>query len=521
VLVALHVLLAWLARVPGIFSDEAVYVALARALRGFEYRELFHVNLPAHRMYPPGYPAVLAVWSALGGERFDWLVLVNLAASAAALLFIFAAIKERWGSTIALVCLSATAFNFALITSAGWVLSEAPFMLCTAIALWAAAGTGQPETSRRAILAGAYAIAAALMRTAGAAVAAALGLYWLLRGQYRRAAILAAASALTIGAWFAFTTLAPSHVPGSSYVADAVARPADTGLGRAIAARVSNNVLYAPNLYTALMPTIPGTRLDDALGAAIAGAAVLVGLFLIAREWPAAAAYVIVYGALLLVWPWRRERFLTPLLPWLVTATILGIGVIVSTVRRSWNLPAMCLAAGILALNGAADAIGAARHRQTCQIADDLPSSACLMPWHAAWSSFFSIVRHVREHVEPAAIFVSPAPATLYLVTGHRSIPLTEALDRPSSEFLAFLRERGATHVVLSDVAPFTEGKPRLSGAPLGRMVMDNCQAFRLEASFDASAYLFRVDRESGADAAQAACHAAADFVTRFDRTPR
>jgi hypothetical protein len=43
-------------------NDDATYVLLARSLRHFEYVDRHLVNMPMHAQYPPGYPAILALF---------------------------------------------------------------------------------------------------------------------------------------------------------------------------------------------------------------------------------------------------------------------------------------------------------------------------------------------------------------------------------------------------------------------------------------------------------------------------
>ncbi len=513
VLVLLHVAIAWLGRAPAIFSDQAVYVALARSLRGFTYQEIFYVGAPAHRMYPPGYPLLLAGWSAIGGEGLDWLVLVSLAASAAALLIFFSIVRRHWGSTAGIASLAAIALNASLLSTAGWVISEAVFTLCSVVALWAA--SPDRDTRSHPVLAGAAAIAGALTRSAGVTLIGALALYWLWRRHYRRVAGLIVVSGLTAGGWLLFTTLAPSQAPGSSYVADAVARPGDTSLGSAILARPLRNLRYAADFYVATAPTIAGTRIDDAIGLPFAGVALVAGLIAFWRKWPLSIVYLCTYVALLLVWPWTRARFLTPLFPWLVAALVIGGGQVAAAVRSNLRAPATALLGAVLALTGIASATERIRERQPCAGEDALPSAACLRSRHDSWASFFSIVGHVRAGLPADAVFVSPAPATLFLFTDRRAAPLTDALSRSSADFLPFLATRGARYVILSDVVSFTEGKPRVGGTPLAVMVRDNCDAFRLEASADGSAHLFRLATPADAPST-AACQAAGDFIARF-----
>jgi hypothetical protein len=511
--VLLHVVVAWLGRAPGIYADQAVYVALARSLRGFEYREIFYVGAPAHRMYPPGYPLLLAGWSAIGGEGLDWLVVVSLTASAAALLIFFSIVRRHWGSTAAVASLAAIAFNESLLSNAGWILSEAVFTLCSVAALWAA--SRDRDTRSHAAFAGAAAIAAALTRSAGVTVIAALALYWLWRGRYRRVAVFTVVSGIAVGGWLLFSALAGPQVPGSSYVADAVHRPGDTSMGAALLARTWRNLRYAADFYVATAPIFPGTRIDEAIGLPLAGAAIVAGLIAFWRKWPLSIVYLGAYGTLLLVWPWTQARFLTPLFPWLVAALVIGSGQIAAAVRSGLRAPVVAIVGIVLAVTGFAGATEWIRERQRCGRSETLPLTSCLSSRHDAWASLFSIVGRVRTGVPPDAVFVSPAPATLFLLTERRAAPLTDALGRSSSEFLPFLAAHGARYVILSNVVRFTEGKPRIGGTPLAVMVRDNCDALRLEAEADGSAYLFRL-ATPGEAPAKTACQAANEFIARF-----
>src|SRR6185369_15337826 len=63
-LLVLHVVLAWLTRAVaiGTGNDDATYVLLARSVRHFEYVDRHLVTMPVHAQYPPGYPAILALF---------------------------------------------------------------------------------------------------------------------------------------------------------------------------------------------------------------------------------------------------------------------------------------------------------------------------------------------------------------------------------------------------------------------------------------------------------------------------
>jgi hypothetical protein len=344
---------------------------------------------------------------------------------------------------------------------------------------------------------------------------AALALYWLSCRRYRWGAIYAVVAASTVGGWLLFAALAPSLVPGSSYVADAVARPAGISLGSAILTRLWRNVRYAGDFYVATVPRVSGTRLDEAIGLPLAGVALVAGLVAFWRKWPASIVYLCAYGALLFVWPWTRLRFLTPLFPWLVAAVVIGGGQIAAAIRSNLRMPAAVVVATVLAVTGISGAAERIRERQRCGEAEPVPTTLCLSPQHDAWANFFTIVGHVRAGLPADAIFVTPGPATLFFFTDRLSVPLTDVLSRSPSDFVPFLASRGARYVILSDVVAFTEGKPRLGGAPLAVMVRDNCHQFRLEASANNSAYLFRL-ATPGEGPSTAACQAADAFIERF-----
>ena len=63
-LVLLHAVLCWLARPAGILTgqDDVEYLVLGQALREGSYHLLFRVDAQLHAQYPPGYPAMIAVW---------------------------------------------------------------------------------------------------------------------------------------------------------------------------------------------------------------------------------------------------------------------------------------------------------------------------------------------------------------------------------------------------------------------------------------------------------------------------
>jgi len=506
-----HAGLAWIARQPGILTeqDDAIYVLLGRALHGFQYRELFRIDRPVHTMYPPIYPLVLSFWSALGGEGFDWLVIVNIVSSVGMLALVFSSLRAVWSPGIALVCLAALATNPSLIDTAGGLRAEAPFTLFQVLALWTFT---RVWARSEAVLAGAASIAAALTRSIGVTLIAAIGLLWLWRQQFRTLAVYTVVVALTVGLWLGWTAMAPEQVPGKSYIADAVAADHSPHAGAAslIKQRLTNKASYLLSIYLLLPgPGISSRAVDNVIGMLVLLAALLLGSPALFAAWPAAFLYLVAYGGLLLLWPWPVARFIVPVLPLLIPITLVGVGRLASVFRPRWEEATVVLVAGVLAVNGLAMVYGVSQRQRGCARGGPLPSPACLDEHQA---SFFSAVQHIRDHDAPNAIFLSGKPATLYLYTGRRVVSMAQALSQTPSDFLPFLRQQGVTHILLLAVMPFSDGMPA-SKLALGPMLRANCESLHVEASFPPLSYLFRLPDSGDPPDPIAACRAVDTYL--------
>ena len=139
VLLAIYAVLAWRLRAPAMLTrqDDARYLVLARAIRAGTYRDLLWPGAPWHHMYPPGFPAVLALWTGVGGEAFDWLVVLHILLSALALGAMYLAVRRGMSPRMALLSLAVLAVSPSYIAQAGQVGSESALALCFSVALWA------------------------------------------------------------------------------------------------------------------------------------------------------------------------------------------------------------------------------------------------------------------------------------------------------------------------------------------------------------------------------------------------
>jgi Gpi18-like mannosyltransferase len=215
-----HALLAWRARSPAFLTngDDSRYFLLADSLRRLRYVNTWEVGQPLERDYPPVYPALLSLWSALRGDSYDWLLVLNIVASVASLLVLFVVLKRLWSPTVALLGLLAVFANPKLILVAGLVRPESLYLALSLSALALAAAPSPTGWQRLAT--GTAAIFATLARIPGIALLGALGFFWLQKRRFRAAVTFALSSTVLVGAWLYVSLMSPSLADSGTYGED-------------------------------------------------------------------------------------------------------------------------------------------------------------------------------------------------------------------------------------------------------------------------------------------------------------
>ena len=507
-----HGLLAYQARARGVFTfgDDAAYLLLSRSLRAFSYRELQFVGEPIAARFPPGYPGLLALLS-IAGEHFRLISLAGIALSVSGLYALFDVIRRRWSADVGLLVTAVAATNPTMVANAGAIASESMFTALAFWTLWAADRTdhGQP----RGITAGLSAILAAMTRSAGVTLPLALGAHWLLRRRYRRLAILALASAVTVGAWLAWTTVAPRREFRRSYIDDAVTvRSGNGSLVSTLASRMKVNVYtYVGQTMPSelMLPVTKRTQLDNVGWVALIGALALAGMLSAWTRWNAAVIWFLGYSALLAVWAFVIPRFLQPLIPLLIAFMIVGAW----TIGQRWRppgspsaaLPAVMLSA-MLAYFGLLGSATVAAQQAAC----DLGRSECA---ESPSLDFLDALHYVATHTDSSARLVTPKSPTLYYYAPPRqSVYWDEIISQDSASFIPFLDHNRVTHVLLTPV--FSDQ------ITVARLAATHCTQFDLMKAFaPETMVLERRESPSGTDTP--ACRATVRAVERAEKRER
>jgi hypothetical protein len=485
-LLMVFVALAWVQRVPSLttVNDDAMYVLLSRSLREGGFHSIHLADAPIHTKYPPGFPALLAVVSSVAGESIDAFVAMNIALAAVGLALTFAVAKRLWPVPVALGALAIGATSPSLQGIAGTVMSEPAFLALTALTLWLLAAS--PLTTKRVVMACVCASTAALTRTIGATLVLAVIGVLLLERRWRAAAVFGGVVVtIVVGATLWLQTLA-MPVPAADYISDALdpGRVATSNPLAVVARRVATNAPhYAGGLLSVLsFPTIPKTLFDNVTWLAIACVALVTGAWIFWRRWRSAALFGLVYGALILVWPWAVGRFLLPLLPLVAVMFLAGVdGLLMKWNRRAAAAGVVAFAA-IMAATGLVRAADKVAVKRRCDREQATQSPACFNPDQL---SFFEAARYVASHPLPGAIVVSSKEATFHYLTNRRLVSADLLNARPADRAAALLEEGGVSYVVLghlsdADVTLST----RLAGA---------CRRLQPEREFPPRTVVFRV----------------------------
>ena len=513
-LLAAHGLLAWQLRARGIFTfgDDASYLLLSRNLQAFTYRESQFVGNPVAARFPPGYPAFLALVTAPAGEHLGLISFAGILVSVLGLLFLFDVVRRGWSTELALLVTAAAAVNPELLSNASNVRSETLYTTLTLASLWAAQrGVGQRNGRERgvrsAVAAGGLAIAAALTRSVGVTLIGALGMHWLVRRRYRWVMVFGAAATVTVGAWLAWTVVAPARQVRRSYVDDAVnIRVGNGSLRSTLAERLKQNVTTygGQTIVTELaLPVTSRTRLDN-VGWMVAMVALLtVGLISAWGRWNAVVWYLAAYGALLAVWAWAIERFLGPVLPLLIAMIVIGASVASSVLARQhrWLAPVLV----VLVLAGFA--LREDAQRVTRAFECDRARVDCGLPREL---DFLDAVAYLASHSPPGARVIAPKAPTLYYHSKRQALYWDEVVSLPLDSLDGVLRQDSVSYIITTPV--FSDG------ATVVRLSLRDCARLDLVRAFSPQTLLLAVKPEGAPPSPEsAACRALARAAATAD----
>ena len=453
--VAVHVVLAWVNRIPAISwgEDDAAYIFLARELRHFSYRELQDMAAPIHGRFPPLYPLIIALTGWPFGDRVDALLVVNTLFTSTTIVLLFLAARRKLGEDIAIIASGLFAINPMSVWDSGHLMAEAPFKFFIVLGLWAL--TREAEHVKFAILAGAATIAAALTRSAGVVLLPALFFYWVINKRYKWALMLFLAGGLTVGSWLTWTFLAPDPEHRRLYVADlGMAEPRRTRLDF-----LTRTLLRLPERtqqmvtvvipFVLALPLVRGTVIDNAMWVvAIVGLGVT-GAVLLARRWTIAALVLVFYLGLLFVWRYALERFASPLVPFLLLTVLLGADWLSRRFLPQLRRPVLATLVGLLAFGALRVEYGRVRASLACDRSNPVDDRQC---WDTFARAYLKAAYWVRDSTPPLSLFFVNKERSFYMHSSRKTINQDRTLQEDSLSLAPYLRAKGVEYAVTARI---------------------------------------------------------------------
>lgn len=439
----------------GVFFDDGLYLVLAKSLAtGEGYRYINLPDAPAGVRYPPLYPALLALLWRIGPAfpaNVALFKLANACLMGVAAGGIVHLANRRLGLPRGAAALAglAAALTIPVLATATVLFSEPLFLALLVPTLLVADRAAEEGRMRDAVAAGALCGLLALVRSLGLAALIAAVLVLLVRRRPTRAAALAGVALLLIVPWqlwsAAHAATVPAALQGSYGTYGGFLAPAYRDGGAAFALDVlARNLSELPRIFGALFSPSPSPWLRlPALAACLALLAA--GLLRAARRAPAMAAFLVVYLAVVLVWPFAPDRFLWGI--WTVVLVTLAAGIATAvagaaTLRERYRRRTLAAWPGIagraaLAAGALLVCIGFARYE-----ARGLSRRWWESAQRGAAEQAMPLVRWAAQ-TDTGAVLASDYEPMIYLYAGRRTVPAgswsaTDYLTpMPSSEELA------------------------------------------------------------------------------------
>lgn len=521
-LVVVHAFLAWFGREPGILTgqDDVRYLVLAESLLHGQFRDLMWPGAPAHHMYPPGYPGLLAMWTAIGGVDFNWLIVLQILLSVCTLVLAFDVVRRVMPPAVALLSLGMLAVNLNLLKSSGQVSSEGALGLCYALAVWGS--VVMPRGNRQLTVVLAAAIAAPLMRAAGIVLPAALFVYWVSERRYRDAAVVAVAGMLVIAPLIYWIMRDPNAVVGSSYAAEMLTTATDrSGMLITVLRRVKQNVWYYVSSgipWVLRVPTIQGTIVDNIAWVLLIATGLFVGMIAGFARFRLGVLATLATAALLVVWIWPSERFLVPVLSLLVPIILLGLTKVPSFRRGIIGVAVLFLfALLIVGQNLLLDSQKVAE-MSNCDRSQTFPDATCVS---TDQQSFFQAAMYVRDSLPTDALVIALKSEPLYHYTRHLTVPFQRYAEAPDSTFWRTMADMHANYVLLGNLQ-------YLELNVLAPRLLRRCETLRVMGVFAPRTYLFRllpstlteVASPANANTTSGACDALRSYLAAAKQSP-
>ncbi len=463
----------------GVYHDDAIYVITGKALaQGYGYRLLDLPGAPLQTKYPILYPALLSliwkIWPSFPENllAMQWLSLLAGAGTVAlAYLYLvrFGYASRKVALVSGLFCSSSAFFlYFCTLT-----LSETPYSLISIAALWAFERQVRLSEAKPGsqILLGLLLALPFLMRIIGLVLVPAALLTLYLRG--RRIRWVGLGAAFIVMPWILWMLAGPQWAQNqvNTYYTNYVSWWSSFGL-LSITKLFLLNLLYITRSFASISLAILDEMVQH-FGILFIGPCILIALITlvgIIRSFPARqilSYYLIGYLCVILVWPWPPQRFIVPILPFLLSFLFRELGQMSQKYRILLNRKLLVTISLIVLLGGNLSSVYQAGKTSRAM---GYPYPAPLKE-PISWSSYEAIFHWIKNNTQPDDILAAGLDSMVYLYTGRRAIrpfamnplALFYFQDTPPwtmDNLLNILRDYQPKYLIQTPMPIFSEEKP-------------------------------------------------------------
>lgn len=443
----------------GAYHDDGIYVATAKALaEGRGYRIVSLPDEPAQTKYPPFYPLLLSLIWRVYPEFPENLTFMMLLSVAATLSFLFVAwrylVRNEYATDWqALIVVALTGLNWRTMILATSVYSEMMFALLAVSALHV---TEKYEKSAnplsRGLVAGVLIGLAFLTRSSGVALIIAVAAYFVLRRRWKKALLpVAVASIFVVGwiAWCYFNKTSPHALNAPYYtsylghlnqvVGDLQAHSGSSKAAILVGIAVQNLVggvlisvpLVCAGLSYGLFSGLSGFVLVSAIGATFLILVLIAMGFVrsLSERLRLIHLYLIACLGMYLLWlpGVSYDRFLMPLLPFLLVFLVRELGVLVSLAKSGMLSAGLAgrVSAVLIGLMTVV-VVGVTLYGYA---SGAYSSFAALRASDARAAEDSQTVEWIKEHTDISDVLVCYRDPKFFLYTGHKAVrpfPMTE-----------------------------------------------------------------------------------------------
>lgn len=455
-------------------DDNARYMILAQSLAtGHGFTLISEPEKPWDKLYPYGYPALLAVQMLLFGSEQDLAAVVRLLKLSNSILFagsVALAYRLALASASRPIAVSSTlltAISPLVLRYSADVMSEIPFLFFSLLAIITVEKAVKGRGSSRMDVAAAATLALAFyMRTVGAVLVITAMICVFKRqpegfsGAARQAVRIGLFTALFLVPWFHQQAVA---TPGGDYwtqFTTNVSHPSvdasgsDYGSWDKLLKRSEENLrgYVFQQIPRALLPHLSGRAdqewlvLERVLGLVVL-ALVALGWATRARAGPGVAEiYVLVSLLALSLW-WQVDRFLVPLIPLLALFLASGLHrVAVTCGRLKGASESLLMALLILPFVISALSLDYFSARANLQRLDAGSPSEYLADTMPDFASYFLAAEWLRTNSPPEAVVMSMKPRLMFVYSGRRTVDSPRRGD--IEEVLLTVKTRKVDYVV-------------------------------------------------------------------------